>query len=185
MVVGVLAVEKAHDIVYILKQYRHDWLNKIQLIKGNMELGRADRVEQLINEVILQSKSESDLSNLKMDRVASRLLTFNWDNHPYIILYEIIGGERDWRQKEDMIVKVLDEIFSILDQSARLGEENELLLVFYDVDKYKLQIDFHGKIENDQLFKEKIKSVETHFHKNIGQIEWSENGYLMSLEWDN
>ena len=37
------------DVINALRQTRHDWLNVMQLIKGNLALKRYDRIEEIIN----------------------------------------------------------------------------------------------------------------------------------------
>ena len=39
----------------VLRQTRHDWLNKIQIIKGNLELNKIDRVKGYIEEIIIET----------------------------------------------------------------------------------------------------------------------------------
>jgi|SRR5690554_4604538 len=174
-------MEKDLEVVHVLRQYRHDWLNKIQLIKGYLDLGKMEKVQELINEIILQSRNEGDLSNLKIDRVASHLLTFNWGNHPYVLSFEVIGGERNWREQEELILHLLQETFSILDRTAEPGEENELFLVFKDITQMELEIDFHGQIIDKEMFKNKIIQLKALFQKNEITIDWNDNGYLMTV----
>jgi len=49
-------MEKNWTTVELLRHARHDWLNKIQLIKGNMSIGKMDRVEAIIEEIIMDAQ---------------------------------------------------------------------------------------------------------------------------------
>lgn len=57
-------MEKDWDTVELLRHSRHDWLNKIQLIKGNLTLGKIDRIKEIIDEIVYHTEQESKLSNL-------------------------------------------------------------------------------------------------------------------------
>lgn len=37
----------------VLRHARHDWLNQLQLIKANLSLGRTERANEIIEEIIL------------------------------------------------------------------------------------------------------------------------------------
>ncbi|WP_312471145.1 Spo0B domain-containing protein, partial [Neobacillus sp.] len=43
---------KEWDIVEVLRHSRHDWLNRLQLIKGNLDLNRIDRAKAVIDEIV-------------------------------------------------------------------------------------------------------------------------------------
>lgn len=48
-------MDKNWTTIETLRQTRHDWLNKIQIIKGNLELNRIDRVKGIIDEIIVET----------------------------------------------------------------------------------------------------------------------------------
>ncbi|WP_460138192.1 Spo0B domain-containing protein, partial [Priestia megaterium] len=62
-----------------------DWLNKLQLIKGNLALNRLDRaneiIEEIVNESKHESKHESKLTNINMRLFAGFVMTYHWNNH--------------------------------------------------------------------------------------------------------
>ena len=39
-------IKKEWNTVDVLRQVRHDWLNKLQLIKGNLDLNKMERYER-------------------------------------------------------------------------------------------------------------------------------------------
>ena len=66
-------MEKEWDVVEVLRYARHDWLNKLQLIKGNLALNRLDRANEIIEEIVNESKHESKLTNINMRLFAALL----------------------------------------------------------------------------------------------------------------
>lgn len=59
-----------HELIHLLSHSRHDWMNKLQLIKGNLTLKKYDRVFEIIDEVVIEAQHESKLSNLRIPRAA-------------------------------------------------------------------------------------------------------------------
>lgn len=45
-------------IVEALSHSRHDWLNKLQLIKGNLALGKVGQAENIIDGIIVEAQNE-------------------------------------------------------------------------------------------------------------------------------
>ncbi len=64
-------MEKKWSTVDVLRHARHDWLNKLQLIKGNLDLNKPERVKQIIEEIVHEAQAEAKLSNLKIPLFAS------------------------------------------------------------------------------------------------------------------
>jgi len=83
-------MRKDWSTVEVLAHARHDWLNKIQLIKGNLALNKTERVKQIIDEIVIETQQEAKLSNLKIPRFASLLLTANWEAHSFQLEYEVV-----------------------------------------------------------------------------------------------
>lgn len=80
---------KEWTTVEVLSHTRHDWLNKLQLIKGNLSLNKVERVKEIIDEIVIEAQQETLLTNLKVPQFAALLLTYNWENHPIHLDYEI------------------------------------------------------------------------------------------------
>ena len=101
-------MEKEWDIVEVLRHSRHDWLNRLQLIKGNLDLNRIDRAKAYINEIVIEAQHESKLSNFHFPLFASLLLKSNWEQHLFQLEYEVLNDVE--------AVKINDRILSELDK---------------------------------------------------------------------
>ncbi|MBU9713987.1 Spo0B C-terminal domain-containing protein [Evansella tamaricis] len=174
-------MQKDWSVVDVLRHYRHDWLNKIQLIKGNLDIGRMERVHSLIDEVVLQSKNESHLTNMNAERLAERLLTFNWEEHPYVLSYEALSGQEDWSLVEDHVLELTNEIFYMFDQCAKGGYDNSLLLTLKDMEGIHLEFDFQGQILIDDNWNDKIEKLQKNYPSNIVKVEWDNQGCYISI----
>ncbi|MFE4096375.1 Spo0B domain-containing protein [Priestia sp. YIM B13484] len=89
-------MEKEWDVVEVLRYARHDWLNKLQLIKGNLALNRLDRANEIIEEIVNESKHESKLTNINMRLFAGFVMTYHWNNHAVRLDVEVLGELKDY-----------------------------------------------------------------------------------------
>ncbi len=137
------------SIIQILRHSRHDWLNVMQLIKGNLVLQKYDRIEEIIQEVIYQTQHESKLSNLNIPFFASKILVMNWEkeNH-FQIGFEVIGESRNLASFEGSLLNLLDQLIISLNQSCDHYGENHLQLTIelFEDELPRLTFDFHGRL---------------------------------------
>lgn len=123
-------MKKDWDPLEILRNSRHDWLNRLQLIKGHLALNRTDRVHELIEEMTKQARQESRLSDLGIDRVAETFLTFHWQPHPYELQYEITGTPRQLSFWHQALESFFTRLFSKFDENCSTKEKNRLFVSF-------------------------------------------------------
>src|SRR5690349_12644426 len=117
-------MEKDWDIVEVLRHARHDWLNRLQLIKGNLDLNRIDRAKAVIDEIIIEAQHESKLSNLKMPLFASLLLKSNWENPSFKLEYEVLHDTKVNPINEDLLTKWTSRLFTCLNETIEAFQEN-------------------------------------------------------------
>jgi stage 0 sporulation protein B (sporulation initiation phosphotransferase) len=119
-------MEKQWRIVDVLRHSRHDWLNKIQLIKGNLALNKIERVYEIINDIIREMQHETKLTNLKAVQFAELLMTYNW--HPRLISleYEVLGEEGDLSSYDEDLTQWSHSFFAFMEKQADERQENHM-----------------------------------------------------------
>lgn len=145
-------MKKEWDTIELLRHARHDWLNKIQLIKGNLSLNKMDRVKEIIDEIVIETRQESILSNLNIPQFAALLLTYNWESHSIHLEYEIIGEPNlssSHLVKDDVLTNWTNTFLEELDQAIKAFHENHLSVT---IERQETGIgfffDFRGIITN-------------------------------------
>ncbi|APH04240.1 Spo0B C-terminal domain-containing protein [Bacillus weihaiensis] len=151
-------------IVNILSHSRHDWMNKLQLIKGNLSLEKYDRIKDIIEEIVIEAQQESKLCNLKMPCFASFLLTYNWNNHPIYVEYEVLGDVTVLEHFDERVTQWCSGFLGILNQTVDSTYENHLCITI-DTDTtghetVKFKVDFEGKINHIHHVEEWLHSSE-------------------------
>jgi len=138
-------MKKDWDTLEVLRHARHDWLNKIQLIKGNLSLNKVDRVKGIIEEIILEARQESDLTNLNLPQFASTLLTCNWDQHSFQLDYEVTKSFNIRHLDDQQLAIWTRELFEILDACIEKFQENHLsVMIQADEKETRFFFEFSG-----------------------------------------
>lgn len=161
-------MKREWNVVDVLSHSRHDWLNKIQLLKGNLSLNKIDRVKEIIEEIVHESQNESHLTNLKMLKFAGMLMTYNWEQHHFRLEYEVVGELKDFSRYDDAIHNWCLEFFSVLNHSVDCNGNNilSISLETFD-DELRFFFDFSGIITDGEVVRNwfNTQRAEEHFFK--------------------
>lgn len=115
-------------VVEAMRYARHDWMNQLQLLKGNMTLQKWERVQAIMDDLIVQAQQDSRLTNLGKPKFAERLLTFNWENHSFQIEWEILEEGYTLNMEDEELVTSFNEWFSFINENAKPYGENQLFI---------------------------------------------------------
>ncbi|WP_273832639.1 Spo0B C-terminal domain-containing protein [Guptibacillus sedimenti] len=138
----------------VLRHSRHDWLNRLQLIKGNLALDHVDRAKEIIEEIIIQSRQEAKLSNLNAPKLAEYILTFNWCNHLFQLDFEVIGDEYDICAYEADLIALIAQCTAVLDSHVNVPADHHLLLTLQLYhEEIHLVFDFQGEVSDQNKLK--------------------------------
>ena len=148
-------MEKEWDIVEVLRHSRHDWLNRLQLIKGNLDLNRIDRAKAVIDEIIIEAQHESKLSNLKMPLFASLLLKSNWENPSFKLEYEVLQDSEVYQINEEPMTNWTCLLFQYLNVAIEAFQENHLsITIDPQSEGIRFFFDFSGIIIKSKVIEE-------------------------------
>ncbi|MEC2072098.1 sporulation initiation phosphotransferase B [Alkalihalophilus marmarensis] len=176
---------KQWELIDALRHTRHDWLNVIQLIKGNLALKRYDRIEQIIEEVTAQSLNESKLSVMDTPDVAAFLLTYNWECSKMKIDVDVIGEIQSLKANEDKLYRTCQTIINQMAELSSSSSENHLLITFLfthnkeesgNHNNCQLTFDYQGILQmNKEEWHQILKSLELEVDVKVDLIEWNEH----------
>ncbi|MCF6138086.1 Spo0B C-terminal domain-containing protein [Pseudalkalibacillus berkeleyi] len=172
------------DSVSLLRHARHDWLNQLQLIKGNLALDRTDRAKEIIDQVVQEAKNEAKVSNLKMPMLAELFLTYNWLQNQYRLDYEVIGTERDLSKYDQPLFEWTSCFLSEIEKHVVMDSEPHLMVTIQLFeDKVRISYDFAGVLDVQNI-EQSMDSSQITVHNSIRIIESysQENELLYILE---
>lgn len=165
-------MEKEWDIVEVLRHSRHDWLNRLQLIKGNLDLNRIDRAKAYINEIVIEAQHETKLCNIGMPLFASLILKTNWEKHSFQLEYEVLNDSEAVKVNDGLLANWTTSFFFTLNQAIEAFQENHLSITIEpQADGVRFFFDFSGIIVN----KERIEQFLSASKIEVGVKEFTEN----------
>jgi stage 0 sporulation protein B (sporulation initiation phosphotransferase) len=168
-------MDKEWDIVEVLRHSRHDWLNRLQLIKGNLDLNRIDRAREYINEIVIEAQHESNLSNFHMPRFASLLLKSNWESHLFQLEYEVLTDFQAVKINDNSLSNWTKSFFLCLDQAIEAFQENHLSITIQpQSDGVRFFFDFSGIRIKKELIEQFLFASE--IDVNVKEFSESELG---------
>ena len=155
-------INKDWNKIELLRHVRHDWLNKLQLIKGNLDLNKIDRTKEIISEIVIEAQNETKLSNLHFPNFTLLLLTHNWEQHKFQIDFEVINDIKCKVVDDDLLTDWINAFFSQLNKALKPFAENQLSLTIEPKEQgIRFFLDFCGTIENKEMIQRYIKQTTT------------------------
>jgi stage 0 sporulation protein B (sporulation initiation phosphotransferase) len=148
-------MKKQWNVVEVLRQSRHDWLNKIQLIKGNLALNKLERVREIIEEIVIEAQQEAKLTNLNAMELAELFMTYNWEAHQFFLEYEVLGDVCDLSAYDTELTGWCRSFFQVLEEQTETNGDNHLTISIDVVDgKVRFIFDYSGTITNANSLRE-------------------------------
>lgn len=141
-------MDKKWTVVDALRHSRHDWLNRLQLVKSHLSLGGVDRVQELIEEFVGEAQQEARLISLKMPLFTELLLTYSWNSPPCQLEFEVLGEEQlPLTYFDQTMNKWTKELLGLLHQSVDPHVENHVCVTIEQEEKKThFFYDFRGKL---------------------------------------
>lgn len=148
-------------ILNILQSSRHDWLNKIQLIKGYLTLGKFDLMEQYIDQIVNEAKNEANLSKLKLPNFALLIITKFWGELHFQLDYEVICHTPCKHVDDEKISSWLEQFFYLLNNALDPFFENSLHISIDSLDDcLTLLFHFEGGLKKDDELKQWMEQIQ-------------------------
>lgn len=139
------------DTVQLLRHYRHDYLNKIQLIKGYLSLGKLDKVNEVLEDIVKLSENETNLSNLNMPLLAELFLTYNWQVSSVKLKYDVIKNGNSLHLNDEFVVQWFERFFEKIENAAQNFNDNELYIrIKLDNQELSFFIEYNGILEHTE-----------------------------------
>ena len=152
-------MEEEWTIIDALRHSRHDWLNRMQMIKGNLSLGRVEEIHGLIDRFVQEARQESNLMGLSMPKFSEWILTYNWKQHPCLLEYEVLGEIHNLSHLDERVSVWTAQFFQILEHSLDVYVENYVCItVECEEEDARFFFDFRGKLTNVQEIQEWLAS---------------------------
>ncbi|MBP1914912.1 Spo0B C-terminal domain-containing protein [Lederbergia galactosidilytica] len=174
------------ETLTLLQHSRHDWLNRIQLIKGYLALGKVDQAERVIEEIVLESQQETKLTNLGLPEFATLLLLHNWggEGHTFQIEYEFMNDLPTRSINDWALTNWMKGFFQTISNALHPLYGNQLYISIEPLENsLSLHFDFVGKLKDLRAFEQwLLHHKEEQIHINLQEI--SERNFICKVIFD-
>lgn len=174
------------ETLTLLQHVRHDWLNRIQLIKGYLALGKVDQAERVIEEIVLESQQETKLTKLGLPEFATLLLLHNWgwEGHTFQIEYEFINDLPVHSINDLKLTSWVKSFFQAISDALPPLYSNRLYVSIEPLEKsLSLHFDFDGKLKDLDGFEQWVLNHEDEqIHINLKEV--SETNFICDVIFD-
>ncbi|GLO66701.1 MULTISPECIES: Spo0B domain-containing protein [Oceanobacillus] len=128
------------DVLHIIQHYRHDLMNRLQLVSGYLSMGKVEKAEDKLNEAIAYYEEERKLMQLKAPSLMLWILEFEQYYRSYSMSYFIEATSTTYNHPIDdqWIVSKCNQIMHVL--------QNHL----YSDSMYEVEIRIIDNIKKDQ-----------------------------------
>ena len=152
---------KEQEMIDLLRHYRHDWLNELQLLIGYVQMGKIDKVEEKLKENVSSAQEERMLSNLNVPKTALWMISFNWRYDNFRIKYNVGTLNKDISEKDKELHNLLEALMQLLTQ---YGEIMELyqgnINIFQEQELVKCMVSFVGTFNESDKLVEQLKQLD-------------------------
>ncbi len=169
---------KEQDVVEMLRHYRHDWLNDLQLILGYAQMGKLDKIQSKITEVMERSNQERGLDRLNIPKTMVWLYQLNWRSEAFQLHFQSFVDELPAIIDDEALLTKIQKIFQILPSYQQEYEEYIGTLIFKKVDHtIHIHLTFDQNWTDIDALKQELESlsfIEKVTTEKMLRIEWQE-----------
>ncbi|WP_246218397.1 Spo0B C-terminal domain-containing protein [Litoribacterium kuwaitense] len=147
----------------LIRYYRHDWLNTLQMIRGNLQLNHIDQVERIIDEALFKVVNEEKLFRMKTPRFTEYLVTFSLVPHFCRLDYEVFGDVRAIPDLDQQLCHLFASFMNLIERSVNPNTQPwvSLSLEFTDTVVY-CNIAFEGKLTDPRALQKWMTPYKVH-----------------------
>lgn len=138
---------KQLNVADVLKYARHDFLNELQMILMNIDLGHPEKAREMILTTTNKMRQHSILSSLKLPETAIWLMTFEW-------MYPSFSKQLSCQIKapivdvdDDELVSVLKKIIAGANEHVNIYSNYEAIIdVYTNQEEWEITVRLEGKL---------------------------------------
>ncbi|MBP1947665.1 Spo0B domain-containing protein [Virgibacillus litoralis] len=150
------------DVIKVLRHYRHDLLNHLQIIQGYLSMGKTDKVESKVKEYLQLLDEERKLVNLNAPLFALSLIQFDSLHSNFRLTYHIHTNKKDLQYLDEVMESSLNQLMSQIKNTSDETELYEMHLQMYEVSSssmIELKLTVNGNLPSIEKLMKNIESM--------------------------
>ncbi|MRG88232.1 Spo0B domain-containing protein [Salinibacillus xinjiangensis] len=173
---------RADEVIEILRHYRHDLLNDLQLIQGYAQMDNMKMVKEKTQNLVKKTMEERKLSNLNCPHFTLWVMNFHSTYKQFRLDYEVNVEKADMSSNDLTLLAISKEIMQQIHKHISKEQLYTGKIVFYETNQVYVDIIFNGPIYKIMELKSSLDS-KTFVH-NV-EIDEEECHITLSLQKDS
>lgn len=178
IVQGGVNMMEEEEVLEMLRHYRHDWLNDLQLISGYAQLGKLDRVQSKITEILERSEQAREFDRLNVPKTMLWLYQFNWKSASFFLDFRIWSEEQPIPIDDNKLLEHIQKVFQILPSYQKEYQQYDGMFIIKNTrHNSKVYITFDNEWNNIRTLQKELEELDF-----IQQIETKDQLKIMWKE---
>jgi len=136
------------DVTTILQHYRHDLMNRLQIVQGYVNMGKLDKVESKLDEILDYYNEERKLMGLNVPAFMLWIIQFNSKYENFRLTYKIYPEYKSLYDYDSNLLENSEHIITCLNNFL----DHEILYELHlevrevkEIDKMEISFFLEGK----------------------------------------
>ncbi len=170
------------EVIQLLRHYRHDWMNELQLIMGYAQMGNIEKVQEKVNQAVEHAALDRKLQSIPLPKTALWIMQFNWEFANFRMTHDVKVNQTI-TVDDQTVVDQLKQLMTYLVEHSLKMSLYHVTLVLRETDQHQLEIllRLDGEIENERTLIEKLKTMNPSMQVN-SKTNQQEN-HDLDLTW--
>ncbi|SFA69022.1 stage 0 sporulation protein B (sporulation initiation phosphotransferase) [Lentibacillus halodurans] len=130
------------DVIQLLRHYRHDLMNHLQIVQGYLSMGKTDKVQKKVKNYLQQLQEESKLVNLNAPFFALYLLQFGSLHMNFRLTYHIHTENKNLQSVDQLLTDYCKQVMEKIKNATDETELYELDVRLSDVSPVMIELEF-------------------------------------------
>lgn len=150
------------DVIQLLRHYRHDLMNHLQIVQGYLSMGKTEKVQTKIKDYMLHLQEESKLVNLNAPAFALYLLQFDSLHTNFRLTYHIDTENKDLQSVDQQLVESCQQLMENLEKASDETALYELDIQLYDAASAVVELAFtvNGRFPCTKSFVQHMENID-------------------------
>ncbi|MFP3916439.1 Spo0B domain-containing protein [Lysinibacillus telephonicus] len=163
----------------IIRFANHDFMNQLQLIKMNLDLGNVEEAKLIIERASEQCKTISNLNLLQLPKTVEWLQTLHWRYPAFeLILKSNVTVPVDMKKDEQIVEYLEKTVIHVYDRLDPYTEQQLFIKIDSDENGFNLIFDLKGNWEEHLFSHQELTNLTVKTYEQTG-VSWK---YVLSLE---
>ncbi|HLS07559.1 Spo0B domain-containing protein [Lentibacillus sp.] len=150
------------DVIQLLRHYRHDLMNHLQIVQGYLSMGNTEKAQTKLKTYMEQLQEESKLVNLNAPAFALYIQQFNFLHTNFRLTYHIHTANKNLQSLDYLLAECCKKVVETIVEASDKKELYELDVHISDVELDMIELEFavSGRFSDEKTLIKHLKNMD-------------------------